>query len=154
MDIVQTRTSRRIGEWSQVHYLRRIKKMTEQELKQKTALDYLIEAQSVLNAAGITKEVSEFLREFFAGLVYTEDASQVMLHNRDGGYFFCVSITEESVEIEWDVSKGGEWKDLDVECSMLFREHTAERILGRIESEFQTMTSKCFVIKPELKAAN
>jgi hypothetical protein len=134
-------------------YLRRIKKMTEQKLKQMTALDYLIEAQSVLNADGITKEVSEFLREFFAGLAYTEEASQVMLHNRDGGYFFCVSITEESVKIEWDVSKDGEWEDLDVECSMLFREHTAERILSRIESEFKTMTSKCFVIKPELKPA-
>ena len=121
----------------------------------KTALDYLVEAQASLNAEGITKEVSAFLREFFAGLAYTENATDYTwsLHHREGGYFFRVSIAAESVEIEWDVSKEGEWKELDIECSMLFREHTAESILNRIESEFQLMASKCFVIEPELKPA-
>ena len=58
----------------------------------KTALDYLVEAQASLNADGITKEVAAFLREFFAGLAYTENATYYTwaLHHREGGYFFRV----------------------------------------------------------------
>ena len=122
----------------------------------KTALDYLIEAQASLNADGITKDVAAFCRTFFDGLVYTENEKDYvwLLCNRKGGYYFRVLITSESVEIEWDVSKDGEWKELDSECLMLFREHTSESILNRIESEFQSMASRCFVIEPELKPAS
>lgn len=122
----------------------------------KTALDYLVEAQASLNAEGITKEVAAFCRTFFAGLVYTENANEYVwsLCNRKGGYFFRVSVTSDSVEIEWDVSKDDDWTDLGAECDMLFREHTSESILNRIESEFQSMASRCFVIEPELKPAS
>ena len=122
----------------------------------KTALNYLIEAQAALNADGITKDVATFCREFFKGLVYTENEKDYVwqLTNREGGYYFRVLVTPESVEIDWDVSRENEWKELGSECSMLFREHTAESILSRIESEFQSMASKCFVIEPELKPTN
>lgn len=121
----------------------------------KTALDYLTEAQAALNADGITKDVATFCRAFFKGLVYTENEKDYMwqLTNRKGGYYFRVLVTPESVEIDWDVSRENEWKELGSECSMLFREHTSESILNRIESEFQSMAAKCFVIEPELKPA-
>ena len=122
----------------------------------KTALDYLVEAQSALNADGITKDVAAFCREFFKGLAYTENEKDYVwqLTNREGGYYFRVLVTPESVEIDWDVSRENEWKELGSECSMLFREHTSQSILNRIESEFQVMTSKCFVIEPKLKPAS
>jgi G:T/U-mismatch repair DNA glycosylase len=121
----------------------------------KTALNYLTEAQVSLNAEGITKDVAAFCREFFKGLVYTESETEFVwqLTNRKGGYYFRVLVTPESVEIDWDVSRASEWKELGSECSMLFQEHTSQSILNRIESEFQLMASKCFVIEPELKPA-
>ena len=122
----------------------------------KTALDYLVEAQSALNADGITKDVAAFCREFFKGLAYTENEKDYVwqLTNREGGYYFRVLVTPESVEIDWDVSRDGEWLERGDECFMLFREHRSELILNRIESEFQSMASRCFVIEPELKPAS
>lgn len=119
----------------------------------KTALELLLAAQTKINASGTTETVCSFLREFFADLAYTEDASDYLftLHHKEGGYYFKVMITLNSVDVKWDVSKDGLWEGIDKESSLLFREFAADTIINHIEAEFQTMASRCFVINPELK---
>ncbi len=118
------------------------------------ALELLLKAQTELNAAGITEKVATFLRAFFSGLAYTEDASEYLftLKNKDGGYYFRVAITQISVDIDWDVSKNDEWCEIgNEELQLLFINHCVESIIDHIEREFQAMTAKCYLIQPELK---
>lgn len=121
----------------------------------KTALELLLQAQAKLNADGITEEVAEFCRKFFAGLNYTEDASDYTftLHSKNGGYYFLVTVTLHSVNVQWDVSKNGVWECIDAKVSWPFKERDAAFIIAGIQMEFETMADRCYVVQPELTPA-
>jgi hypothetical protein len=116
------------------------------------ALETLLAAQAKLNADGITEEVTVFLRKFFAGLAYTEDASDhtFTLHAKSGGYYFRVDLTPVGARTTWDVSLNNQWEEVNAECIMRFKDNDADDICNQIQTEFETMASKCFTINPEL----